>query len=223
MGLKKGFLVVFEGIDGAGKTTQANLLFEDLKRRGFDVVLSKEPTDSIYGRKIKKLANAERDLTRPLEEYQLFVNDRKIHVENVIKPALARKQIVILDRYYLSTIAYQGALGLDPNKIRTENEAFAPIPEIVFLLKVPPRVGIRRIQKIRNEDLNLFEGEENLTIVESIFESITESYIVAIEGVDDIEVIHGKIMNVINSVLAHYQKKEEQYSLFNQEPSSLGL
>ena len=79
--LKKGFLVAFEGIDGSGKTTQAKLLYEHLTMKGLEVVLSKEPTDSIYGQKINKLAQGERDLTKPLDEYRLFINDRKIHLE----------------------------------------------------------------------------------------------------------------------------------------------
>ena len=131
MQLKKGFLVAFEGIDGAGKTTQAHLLHKKLKRKEYDVILSKEPTDSIYGLRIKKLAQSERAITKPIDEYELFLNDRKIHVKDKIKPSLEQKKIVILDRYYFSTIAYQGALGLNPKKIKDDNESFAPIPEIV--------------------------------------------------------------------------------------------
>jgi len=212
--LKKGFLVAFEGIDGAGKTTQAKLLYEHLTMKGLTVVLSKEPTDSIYGQKIKKLAQGERDLTKPLDEYRLFINDRKIHVENLIKPALQEKKIVILDRYYFSTIAYQGALGLDIGKIKEENESFSPIPEIVFLLNVPPRVGIIRIQKGREEEPNLFEQEKYLSDVSKVFNALNEDYIVPLEGVDGVDIIHNKIINVIDDVVKHYSKRHEQYSLF---------
>ena len=211
--LKKGFLVAFEGIDGSGKTTQAKLLYEYLTRKGLKVVLSKEPTDSIYGQKIKKLAQGERDLTKPLDEYRLFINDRKIHVENLIKPALREKKIVILDRYYFSTIAYQGALGLDFGKIQEENESFSPIPEIVFLLNVPPRVGIIRIQKGRGEKPNLFEQEKYLSDVSKIFNGLNEDYIVALDGVDGVDINHNKIVNVIDDVVKHYSTKQEQYSL----------
>ncbi len=213
MELKKGFIVAFEGIDGSGKTTQAKLLYENLKNRGYDVLLSKEPTDSIYGQKIKKLALGERDFFGPMEEYRLFINDRKIHVKNTLKPALEEKQIIILDRYYFSTIAYQGAIGVDPQTIKRENEGFAPIPEIVFLLKVPPRVGLRRIQIGRNEEPNLFEKEENLRNVDKVFDEIKEDYIVSMSGIDDVPVIHKKVLNVINDIIAHYQEKEEQYRM----------
>lgn len=219
--LKKGFLVVFEGIDGAGKTTQANLLFDQLKRKQFDVILSKEPTDSIYGQKIKKLAQGERVSVKPLDEYRLFINDRKVHVANVIKPALEEKKIVILDRYYFSTIAYQGAIGLNPKKIKLENESFAPVPEIVFLLNIPPRLGLRRIQKGRNEEPNLFEREENLIKVKNILDSLKENYIVPINGAEEIEEIHNTVMNVINDIIVHYLTKDEQYTLFNNRAKTM--
>ena len=215
MQLKKGFLVAFEGIDGAGKTTQAHLLHKKLKRKEYDVILSKEPTDSIYGLRIKKLAQSERAITKPIDEYELFLNDRKIHVKDKIKPSLEQKKIVILDRYYFSTIAYQGALGLNPKKIKDDNESFAPIPEIVFLIDVPPRVGLRRVQKGRNEVPNLFEREENLIKVREVFESMKEHYIARINGLERIEKIHAIIMNVVEPILDHYVKKTEQYALFN--------
>lgn len=219
MPLKRGFLIVFEGIDGAGKTTQANLLSDSLKRKGFDIVLSKEPTDSIFGRKIKRLAQEGRDSTKPMDEYRLFINDRKVHVKNLIRPALAQKKIVVLDRYYFSNIAYQSAIGLDPEKIRLENQSFAPTPEIVFLIDIAPRVGLRRIQKGRNENPNFFEGEKNLTKVREEFLKMKDNYIVTIDGIGEIRDIHVKMMNVIEVILDHYLKKAEQYNLFNSNGS----
>ena len=76
-------------------------------------------------------------------------------------------------------------------------------------------MGIRRIQKSRNEEPNLFEQEEYLSRVEAIFESLKDDYIVSISGVEEIEKIHRTIVNVTDDILAHYQKRSEQYSLFN--------
>ena len=202
--LKKGFVVAIEGIDGAGKTTQARMLKNYLINRGIDSILSKEPTDSIYGQQIRELANGKRQSTHPQEEYQLFMQDRKLHVETVIKPALAAKKIVILDRYYFSTMAYQGALGLDPIRIKAENEAFSPIPEIVFLVTVPPKVGIGRIRNGRKEIPNAFEHEENLTNVSDIFKTITSSPIEPVDGMASIEVVHKIITSRIERLLASY-------------------
>ena len=217
MRLKKGFLVVFEGIDGAGKTTQANLLYDALVKKGLCVVKSKEPTDSIYGQKIRKLAMGERDISDPQTEYNLFLNDRRVHVENFIKPALKKNNIVILDRYYFSTIAYQGALGMDPMKIKADNEKFAPIPDFVFLLEVPPRLGLSRIRNNRGEVPNLFEQEDYLHKVDAIFKSLNEKYILELYGSDVIDVIHRQIMNSIEDLIGRHIDKHRQCMLFDDE------
>ena len=159
----------------------------------------------------------ERDVNNPESEYSLFLSDRRIHVENLIKPALNQNQIVILDRYYFSNIAYQGALGMDPVKIKSDNESFAPIPEFVFLLEVPPRLGLRRIQKSRGETPNLFEQEENLTKVDKIYKSLNENYILRLNGSDRRRVIHRQIMNSIEDLLDHFVEKHEQCMLFNDQ------
>ncbi len=215
--LRKGFLIVFEGIDGAGKTTQAKRLYEKLNKKGACVELSKEPTDSIYGQKIKKLAAGERQYTTPEEEYKLFINDRRIHVANFIKPNLEKNHIVILDRYYFSAIAYQGALGLETEKIKAENEAFAPIPEFVFLIEVPSRLGIRRIQRGRGEIPNAFEKEDYLTKVDKIFKSMDENYILRLNGADRRYQIHSTIINAVEDVIEHYIDRSEQRSLFENQ------
>ena len=143
--LTKGILIVIEGIDGAGKSTQARMLYNDLYRRNISAVFSREPTDSEYGQKIRAMAQKGRESIRPEEEYRLFIDDRKVHVNNLINPALKAGKVVILDRYFFSTIAYQGALGLDPEKIRAENEAFCPLPNAAFLIDIPTKIGIDRI------------------------------------------------------------------------------
>jgi len=203
MFLKRGVLVVFEGIDGSGKTTQARLLFEALREKGVDVIASKEPTESIYGQKIRKLAHEGRDLKKPEEEYQLFINDRREHVENLIKPALEKNKIVILDRYYFSTIAYQGALGLDPVKIRKDNESFAPIPSSVFLINIPPKLGLKRIQTGRKEIPNLFEKEEYLNKVVTIFDALDDRYILRFDGTNEVHIVHNEIMIAMNDILKY--------------------
>ncbi len=202
--LKKGFVVAIEGIDGAGKTTQAKMLYAYLTNRRIDSILSKEPTNSIYGQQIRELAMGKRNSTHPQEEYQLFIQDRKLHVETLIKPALADKKIVILDRYYFSTMAYQGALGLDPIRIKEENEAFSPIPKVVFLITVPPSVGIGRIRNGRKEIPNEFEHEENLIKVASIFKSMLSPPVEPVDGTASIDTIHAMITSRIEHLLANH-------------------
>src|SRR5690348_224269 len=121
-----GFLVAIDGIDGSGKTTQAQLLAKFCKENRLAHVVSKEPTKGKYGSKIRD--SAIRGRLSVSEEIEILDNDRREHVKTVIAPALKAEKIVILDRYYFSTAAYQGAHGADADWILGENEKFAPQP-----------------------------------------------------------------------------------------------
>lgn len=169
MGLRKGILIVVEGIDGAGKSTQARILLKKLHAQGFAAVYFREPTRGTWGREIKKLAKRSDSLS-PEEELDLFVKDREENVRRNLKPALALKKIVVLDRYYFSTIAYQGAKGIDPARIKRMNERFAVKPDLVFILDIDAGKGLKRIHKRKRKDL-LFEREKYLVRVRNIFKS----------------------------------------------------
>jgi dTMP kinase len=167
--MPKGFLIVFEGIDGAGKSTQAEVLKRTLWEKGYDVVYFREPSEGKWGREIKRKA-AYPDSISPEEELELFLKDRKENVEKNLKPALKEKKIVILDRYYFSTIAYQGAKGIDQERIRKMNEGFVVEPDLVFFLDVDPQEGLDRIKNRKKKD-KLFERAEYLVRVREIFNS----------------------------------------------------
>jgi dTMP kinase len=169
MRLRKGRLIVFEGIDGSGKSTQARRLVSRLRGLGYEVVSLREPTRGKWGRVIKKLSKKEGSLT-PEEELDLFVKDRRENVHKNIKPALAAGKIVVLDRYYFSTIAYQGAKGINPSRIRRLNESFSVKPDLVFILDIDPGRGLHRIRNRKRKDL-LFEREAYLARVRGIFRS----------------------------------------------------
>ena len=165
--MERGFLIVIEGIDGAGKSTQAEILMSSLRERGFDVVYFSEPSGSRWGREIKRKARDPDSIT-PAEELELFQKDRKENVEMNLKPALGRNKIVVLDRYYFSTIAYQGAKGIDEERIKRMNEEFAVEPDLVFILDIDPREGLDRIKNRRKKD-RLFERADYLARVRQIF------------------------------------------------------
>jgi dTMP kinase len=198
--LNKGFLLVLEGIDGAGKTTQAERLTKLLTEDGWDVVRSKEPTDGPWGRKLRESATAGRLAAN--EELELFIRDRREHVANVLRPALDRGAVVIVDRYYFSNAAYQGARGLEPDAILRENEAFAPQPDLLVLLEVPPAVGLRRIQK-RGDRANLFEQEEQLAAVAAVFSRLQRPYLHRVDGTLPAEdVTHGLLERLYRGPLS---------------------
>ena len=213
--LKKGLLIAFEGIDGAGKTTQAEALRNYLSNLRYDVIVTKEPTEGLYGKKIKKLSH-NRELS-PEQEYELFIADRKEHIKSVIGPSIKEKKIVITDRYYFSTIAYQGALGLDIGKIKKENESFAPIPDIVFLLIVTPKIGLLRIRKNRNEIPNVFEQEEYLAKVQKIFRNLTELYIIEVPAHGTIESVSEIIKNVVDDIIRYYSNNYARLYTFDRK------
>lgn len=183
MTLRRGLLIVFEGIDGSGKTTQARTLLRRLRSRGFKAVCYREPTRGRWGREIKRLAARAGSLT-PEEELQLFVKDRRENVEKNLKPALARGTIVVLDRYYFSTIAYQGAKGIELRRIRRLNEAFAVRPDLVIVLDIGAGAGLARIAGRKTRD-ELFEREDYLVRVGEIFRSLRGRNILHLDGQGD--------------------------------------
>ena len=169
--MPKGLFIVIEGIDGTGKSTQARRLGEWFTRQGREVVLSREPTDGPWGKKLRESASTGR--LSPEDELQYFLNDRRQHVEELIAPALAEGKVVILDRYYFSTMAYQGARGFDPLEIRRKNEAFAPTPDLLLILDLEVDTALQRIGS-RGDTANEFEKRENLERCREIFLSLKE-------------------------------------------------
>ncbi len=176
-----GFFVVVEGIDGTGKTTLARNIYLRLKNKGFSAIFTFEPTDGPWGKKLRRSFLASMRLT-PQEELELFLKDRKEHVEKIIRPSLDQGKIVVCDRYYFSTMAYQGARGLDPEAIRKTNETFAPMPDLVLLLELDPKAAIKRIKESRGEVPDNFEQIEYLEKVAGIFKSLSDPFVVCIDA-----------------------------------------
>ena len=139
----KGYLIVIEGIDGTGKSTQATMLAEALRKSGREVVQSFEPTNGPWGKKLRDSATTGRLSIE--DELEYFINDRREHVEQLIIPTIKSGGIVILDRYYFSTMAYQGARGIDPEVIRVKNETFAPQPDTLIILDLDVDIALQRI------------------------------------------------------------------------------
>jgi len=167
--LKQGILIAIEGIDGAGKTTQSRLLCDRLAESRYAAVCLHEPTDGKWGKRIRDLALNGRHTVSPEQESDFFYFDRIEDVEKNIKPALRQKKVIVMDRYYLSNVAYQGATGLNPDAIEKRNEKIAPKPDITIILDVDPEVALERIRKGRDETPNHFERKEYLGKVRRVF------------------------------------------------------
>lgn len=184
--LTHGLLIAFEGIDGAGKTTQMARLADALRSIGLTVLCTKEPTNGQWGAELRASAKAGRlSLERELD---LFMRDRREHLTTLVEPALAAGHVVLVDRYYLSTVAYQGARGADPEWVLDANEQFAKVPDAVFLLQLDVEEGLRRI-RTRGDIPNEFERAEDLERVAAVFESISRFYVQRIDASRDFETV----------------------------------
>lgn len=193
-------LIAIEGIDGAGKTTQASLLSERLKELGYDVAVFHEPTMGTWGRKVALLSEHGRTAT-PEEESNFFLEDRKEDVEKNILPALKRGKIVIMDRYYYSNMAYQGAKGLDVAEIERKNLQIAPKPRLVFILDTSVETAKERITYGRQSKLNHFE--QRLEPVRNIFLNLAKSHpeVRVVDGEKKQADVHEEIFNSVSKLI----------------------
>jgi dTMP kinase len=195
--MSQGLFIVIEGIDGTGKSTQSKRLAEWFRSCGREVVLSREPTDGPWGKKLRESATTGRLSAE--EELECFLNDRREHVEMSIKPALAEGKVVILDRYYFSTMAYQGARGFDPVEIRRRNEAFAPQPDLLLILDLSVESAHGRIGA-RGDTTNEFEQRDTLTRCREIFLSLRdEPFTCVIDAEPSLNEVTADILSVVTA------------------------
>ncbi len=193
------FFIAIEGIDGTGKSTQAQRLGAWLRRHGRVVVLSREPTDGPWGTKLRQSAATGR--LAPHDELEYFLNDRRQHVTETIAPALAAGQIVILDRYYFSTMAYQGARGFDPSDIRHLNEQFAPVPDLLLILDLDVNTALSRIGT-RGDTANEFEKRESLERCREIFISLqNEPFVRVIDSNGSLDEVAARIRHTVAAAI----------------------
>lgn len=148
--------IVLDGLDGSGKDIMIRKLEEYLKNKGKNVVITKEPTEGRYGKEIKEILRKDNDPKKNAEKcLDLYIKDRQEHVKEIAK--LLKDNIVICDRYYYSTIAFQHTQGIPLNKIMELNEDFIK-PDIIFILDLPPEMAIERIEKdMTRKDKEKFE------------------------------------------------------------------
>lgn len=157
VGRSEGKFVVIEGLDGAGSTTQARLLKEWFESEGMPTLLTSEPSDGPIGELIRRTLRGELGGLLSKDEATLalaFAADRLDHLNKEVLPALAKGRIVVCDRYYLSSYAYQST-GADLQWLKAIN-AKALRPDITIFMDVPPAVCLERIKK-QGRHLELYE------------------------------------------------------------------
>ena len=191
--MNRGLLIVFEGIDGSGKSTQCRMLADLLNKKGIANISLAEPTRGKWGMKIRQLLTKGRNGISSNEELEWFMNDRREDVKQNIEPALKAGKVVLMDRYYFSTAAYQGALGFDPEKIRVDNERFAPIPDRVLIFHNSPEKSLERIESSR-EEKSAFEKRDYLIEVQTIFKSFTGSNIRYVSSDSSLEKVYEQVL-----------------------------
>jgi len=162
MELKKGIFITFEGPEGSGKSTQINNLYKILSKN-YDVLITKEPgMAGNLGQKIRKVLLDPENKMDPITEVLLYAADRSEHYKSIVIPALKQRKIILCDRSYDSTTAYQGyARGIDLNIINSLNLlAMHKIkPDITFLLDLPVEEGLARTKTDEFNKLDRLEQE----------------------------------------------------------------
>lgn len=151
----KNLFIIFDGIDGCGKSTQISKLHDYLfkKDKKVRILTTREPTYGKYGKKTREMLEKHEDPYSDSDRLlRLYLKDRNDHVENMIKPFLKidgdNISVVLCDRYYYSTIAYQTAQGIDFDKVVSLNKDFLK-PDLAIILDLNPETALHRISKER--------------------------------------------------------------------------
>ena len=194
---KKGVFIVFEGIDGSGKSTHIKALAEELRSKGYGVLQTSEPSKDRIGNFIRRYAERNDSRLTPETEALLFAADRFEHVKTVIEPALRRGRIVISDRYLYSSLAYQGAGGLEVDWIREMNR-FAPKPDLGILLDILPEFSLQRV----NRRKTVFEDSDYLRKVRNIYlQLVEEGELVRIDADKPRKAVLMEVLSLVQELL----------------------
>ncbi|URD69314.1 dTMP kinase [Leptospira borgpetersenii] len=182
MKIEKPIFVVFEGIDGSGKSTLCKSLTEKLTERGIPSVNFTEPTNFETGKYLRKFLRGEIDLERK-EQIDAFLNDREESLRQNILPSLESGKNVLLDRYIYSTAAYQSGDDLLPETIIEKNlKKNFKIPDLLFYLDLNPAIALERLSQ-RKENKERFETLAQLEKIRSAYDRILPKETIRIDGV----------------------------------------
>lgn len=197
---KRGAFIVIEGLDGSGKTTQAKFLASRLSQN-HHALLTAEPSEGRIGAFIRYSCLYDAKRLHPETEALLFAADRIDHIENEIKPALKDGRLVISDRYFFSSFAYQGSAGLNLKWIRMLNE-YALKPDLAIFIDVPPETVLKRLERRKSVMENLITQRR----VREIYLAFVESgELVAVDGDKPESEVFASLLNVVLKFLEEFR------------------
>lgn len=204
--------ITFEGCEGSGKSTQAKLVCEKLKQQEKNVILSREPGGTTLAEEIRSLLLNTNEIADPLTEFLLISAARRDHVEKLIKPALKKGTIVICDRFFDSSFAYQGyAKGLDlkvmERILQISIDDFKP--DLTFVMDIDPKIAINRISGKRKSNNHYDNKDQEFHIqIRNAFLELAKKHhsrTIVIDSMQKINSIHEDIMSAINKKLKKQQ------------------
>ena len=203
-----GLFVTFEGGDASGKTTQIGLLADWLKAEGKTVLVTREPGGSELGNELRDIVLHRRGFIAPRAEALIYAADRAHHIHEVVRPALARGEVVLQDRYLDSSVAYQGAgRVLDPAEVKDVSvwATEGLMPDVTILLDVPADIGLQR-QASEERAYDRLEAEAL-----DFHERVRESYlaiaredperVAVIDGTASVDDVHQAVLQKVSQAL----------------------
>lgn len=193
--LSRGFFIVLEGIDGAGKTTLAKMLIDEFKSRGMQAVYTYEPTDSLIVRAVKGEYAPYRDA---FVDALAFALDRLIHVKSLILPMLEKGVSVVSDRYFYSSVAYQSAMGA-PYEWVMEVNKHAFKPDLAIYLDIPPELAITR-RKGLSSRFPEFEEVKFLSKVRQYYKRmVSEGLLIEVDATREMQTVYMEVLEKVKS------------------------
>jgi len=193
----RGVFICVEGLDGSGKTTQARILVRNLRRRGLDVVYTSEPSVGEVGKLIRSFVLDREDRVPAALEALLFAADRVDHLESVVKPLLKEGKVVVCDRYVYSTLAYQGAVGLNLEWIECVNR-FALKPHLALLIDVPVDVVVKRLKR----EKTVMETKRNQEKVREVYlKMVHDKRLMLIDGDKTVREVAKSVLVIVLGLL----------------------
>lgn len=202
MGGHQGVFLVIDGIDGSGKTTHSNMLYYSLKKKGFDVEYTMEPSNGTVGRFIRSEVVSKKKL-HPEVEALLFAADRFEHLKNEIVPWLDMGKVVVCDRYVYASIVYQGVQNVNIKWIENLNH-FALEPDLAIYLDVIPEIGLERI----NREKSIFENLEfQKRIRKNYLNLVEKGRLTLVDSNKNIEEVNSEILTLALKLIESKLKK----------------